>query len=59
MRLTLNRVNCWNAEMPTSSRALTEKLLKVQRLGVETKFRFKTKYVSNTPKSALLFIMLN
>lgn len=59
MRLTLNRVNCWNAEMLTSSQALIERLLKVQRLGVKTKFRFKTKYVSNTPKSALLFIMLN
>lgn len=54
LRLTLNTVNCWNAEMLTSSQALMETLLKVQRLGIETKFFPMWKYVSNIPKSAVL-----
>lgn len=45
--------------MAISSQAIIEKLLKVQRLGIETKFLPMRKYVSNIPKSAVLIYIIN
>lgn len=46
-------------EMAISSQVIIEKLLKVQRLGIETKFLPMRKYVGNIPKSAVLIYIIN